>query len=58
VDGPTARRFLDILVEFGRGGDITSTTQTLPDKVAGTDVYFDKYACRTAASDIYRIVVP
>jgi hypothetical protein len=30
----------------------------VPDQVTGTDVYFDKYACRTAAGDIYKIVVP
>ena len=49
---------LNILVEFGPGRDVTSTTQTVPDQVSGTDVYFDKYTCRTAASDIYKIVVP
>ena len=49
---------LNILVEFGPGRDLASTTQTVPDQVAGTDVYFDKYSCRTAAGDIYKIVVP
>lgn len=48
---------LNVLVEFGRGRDLTTSTQTVPDQVAGTDVYFDKYTCRTAASDIYKIVV-
>ena len=47
-----------IVVDFGLGRDLTSTTQTVPDQVAGTDVYFDKYTCRTATSDIYKIVVP
>lgn len=49
---------LNILAEFGPGRDLTSTTQTVPDQVAGTDIYFDKYTCRTAASDIYKIIVP
>ena len=49
---------LNILVEFGPGRDVTSTTQTVPDQITGTDIYFDKYTCRTAASDIYKIVVP
>ena len=35
-----------------------TSTQTVPDQVAGTDIYFDKYTCRTVASDIYKIVVP
>jgi hypothetical protein len=48
---------LNVLVEFGPGRDITSTTQAVPDQVAGTDVYFDKYTCHTAESDIYKIVV-
>jgi hypothetical protein len=49
---------VNVLVEFGPGRDITTSTQTVPDQVAGTDVYFDKYTCRTTASDIYKIVVP
>jgi len=48
---------LNVLLEFGPGRDVTSTTQAVPDQVAGTDVYFDRYTCRTAASDIYKIVV-
>jgi hypothetical protein len=49
---------LNVLVEFGPGRDITTSTQAVPDQVAGTDVYFDKYTCRTVTSDIYKIVVP
>ena len=49
---------LNVLVEFGRGRDVFSTTQTVADQVAGTDVYYDKYTCRNADSDIYKIVVP
>ena len=48
---------LNILVEFGPGREVFSTTQTVADQVAGTDVYFDKYNCRHG-SDIYKIVVP
>lgn len=48
---------LNVLVEFGPGRDIFSTTQTVPNQVAGTDVYFDRYNCRSG-SDIYKIVVP
>jgi hypothetical protein len=36
---------LNVLVEFAPGRDVTSTTQTVPDQVSGTDVYFDKYTC-------------
>jgi hypothetical protein len=49
---------LNVLAQFGPGRDITSTTQTVPDQVAGTDVYFDKFSCRDGESDIYEIVVP
>jgi hypothetical protein len=49
---------LNVLVAFRPGRDLTTSTQTVPDQVAGTDVYYDKYTCRTAASDIYEIVVP
>jgi hypothetical protein len=49
---------LNVLVEFRPGRDVFSTTQTTPDQVTGTDVYYDKYTCRTADSDIYKIVVP
>ena len=47
-----------LLVQFGPGRDVTSTTQTVPDQTAGTDVYFDKYKCSNGTSDIYKIVVP
>ena len=45
-------------MQFGPGRDVTSTTQTVPDQTAGTDVYFDKYKCSVGASDIYKVVVP
>jgi hypothetical protein len=46
-----------VLVSFHAGRDLFSTTQTVPDQVAGTDVYYDRYACRANASDIYKVVV-
>ena len=50
---------LNVLVQFGRGRDVFETTQTVPDQVSGTDVYFDKYTCRGVTDgDIYKIVVP
>jgi hypothetical protein len=49
---------LNVLVQFGLGRDITSTTQTVPDQVSGTDVYFDRLTCHGVASDIYKIIVP
>jgi hypothetical protein len=47
-----------VLVSFGPGKDVASTTQTVPDQTAGTDVYYDKITCRTGLSDIFKIVVP
>jgi hypothetical protein len=47
-----------VLVSFRAGRDLVSTTQTVPDQVTGTDVYYDRYTCRTGAADIYKVVVP
>jgi hypothetical protein len=49
---------LNVLASFGQGKDVTSTTQTVPDQAAGTDVYYDKLTCSTGDSDIFKIVVP
>jgi hypothetical protein len=48
---------LNVLVEFGPGRDLTSTTQTVPDQVTAGRL-LRQYTCHGAASDIYKIVVP
>lgn len=47
-----------VLVAFKRGVVDISTTSAVADQVSGTDVYYDRFACRTRGSDIYKVVVP
>ena len=49
---------LHVLIAFHPGVEIPSTTQTIPDQVAGTDVYFDKHTCSVGSDDIFKTVVP